>query len=141
MALAGIRPLLLTCIPCSWAQARTASDCPGGATLAATRDADRFRVPPGRSWAGARRAALLPEALLTVALETGDTAAVLLAGVRLAAAFLVPLAEGFVNPIFPRPAPGAERLPDSSATRPAPERAASDTAGDSSGLRARRCRP
>ena len=135
-------PCVRTCIPCSWAQARTASDCPRGAVLAATPDADRFRGAPGRPWAGARRAAFLPEALLTVDFETGDSAAALVAGVRLAADFLVALAEGFLDPASPRPAPEADRLSDSSATAP-PElkSTASGTAGDSSALRAKRCRP
>ena len=78
---------------------------------------------------------------MTVDFETGDSVAALVAGVRLAADFLVPLAEGFLNPGSPRPAPEAARLPDSSATAP-PElkSTASDTADDSSAWRAKGCR-
>ena len=142
ITLDGIRPLVLTCIPCSWAQARTASDCPPGAVLTTTPDPDRFRGPRGRLGTGARRAAFVPEALLTVDFETTDSAAALVAGPRLAADFLVPLAGGFLDPASPRLTAEADRLSDSGATVPAGlESGATGTAGDSSALRGKRCRP
>ena len=77
---------------------------------------------------------------MTVDFETDDSAAACC--VRLAADFLVPLAEGFLDPVSPRPAPEADRLSDSSATPPPVlTSTASGTAGDSSALRAKRCRP
>ena len=137
--MAGIRPLVLTRIPCCLAQARTASDCPRGAALVATRDPDRFRGAPGRPCVGARRAAFLPEAFLTVDFDTGASAAALVAGVRLAADLLVPLAEGLLDPESPRAAPEADRLSDSS-TAPPPglTSTASGAAGKFSDLRTKR---
>jgi len=136
---AGIRPLVLTRIPCCLAQARTASDCPRGAVLVATRDPDRFRGAPVRPWVGARRAAFLPEAFLTVDFDKGDLAVALAAGVRLAADFLVPLAEGLPDLVSPRAAPEADRLTDSSVAPP-PEltSTASGPASKFSALRTKR---
>ena len=104
--------------------------------MAATREVDRFRDPPGRE-AGILRAVFLPEPRLAVAFETGVWAAALGAGVRLAAAFLVRFAGGVLDPASTRAAPDADRSPDASAVLPPVlESTASGTAGDSSGLRA-----
>src|SRR4051812_15023723 len=96
---AGIRPLARTCIPCSLAQARTASDCPRGAVLAATPAGACLRGAPARPWPGALRAAFLTEALLPVGFGPGDPmAAALVAEARLAAAFLSPfIGRPFLN--------------------------------------------
>jgi hypothetical protein len=143
ITLAGIRPLARTCIPCSWAQARTASDCPRGAVLAATPVGARFRGALGRPWAGALRAAFLSEALLPVDFGAGDAVAAALVGeVRLAAGFLVPFVGPLLNRASFRPAPEVDRLSGSSVTAPPLLKStASGTAGDSSVVRAKRCRP
>src|SRR3954470_4946544 len=72
MTLAGIRPRSLTGIPCARAQARTASDCPGGATLAA-EPADVFLRAPrrGRSATGSDGAPL--RAVLRIAVPLDPT--------------------------------------------------------------------
>src|SRR3954452_14716803 len=133
-----MRPLVLTRKPCCLAQARTASDCPRGAVLVATRDPDRFRGALGRPLAGARRAAFLPEAFLTADFDTGDSAAALVAEVRLAADFLVPLANGLLDPASPRPAPEAGRLSDPAAAPPPELTSPAGAAGRFSALRAER---
>src|SRR4051794_19440828 len=75
MTLAGIRPRSLTGIPWARAQARTASDCPGGATLAAG-PADVFLRVPRRGRSATDSAALdeaaFPAPLLAVR-RTGRT--------------------------------------------------------------------
>ena len=53
ITLDGIRPLVLTCIPCSWAQARTASDCPPGCSV--DYDAGSGSLPRSAGPVGGRR--------------------------------------------------------------------------------------
>ena len=76
---------------------------------------------------------------MTVDFDTGASAAALVAGVRLAADLLVPLAEGLLDPLSPRAAPEADRLSDSS-TAPPPglTSTASGAAGKFSDLRTKR---
>ena len=126
MTLAGMRPLARTCMPWSWAQARTASDSPRGAVLAATPGAARF----------------LSGARFAVAFATADsTDAALVADVRLAAGLLVPLVARDVGPASFRP-PDVDRFPDSCFEAPLwLESSASVEPSDPSDLRATRCRP
>src|SRR6188472_1718368 len=76
MTEAGIRPRSLTCIPCSRAQVRTASDWPGGATFvtAPVAPASLRVARPGRFATGA---------------EDNFVIAVFLVAAFLAGAFLV----------------------------------------------------
>ena len=139
ITLAGMRPLARTCMPWSWAQARTASDSPRGEVLAATPAEVRFRGVPGRPPVGAPRAAFLAVALFAVDVETdGSTAAAVVAEVRLAAGRPPLLAGPLLKLTSLRPT-GADRVPDSFA--PAPPWLESTAPSVCSVFRATRCRP
>ena len=139
ITLADMRPLARTCIPWSWAQARTASDSPRGAVLVARPAAARFRGAPGRPPAGAPRAAFLTAPLVPVDVGTGDsTAAALVAEVRLAAGRPLPLA-GPLRKLASLRTAGADRVPDSFAAAPPPLE--SPPPRDSWVFRVTRCRP
>src|SRR6187200_295688 len=91
MTEAGIRPRSLTCIPCSRAQARTASDWPGGATFVTAPAAPScLRVArAGRLATGAEDVFVVAVFLLAVFLLAVFLLAVFLVGVFLVAVFLV----------------------------------------------------
>jgi len=138
ITLAGMRPLARTCMPWSWAQARTASDSPRGAVLAAPPAVTRPCGAAGRPLARALRADFRPEGVFPGDFGTDEVAAVaLVAGARLTAGLVVPFVGRFLDPAPFRPAE-ADRLTDSPATA-LPAFAA--TARDSTAFRATRCRP
>jgi hypothetical protein len=125
-------------MPWSWAQARTASDSPRGAVLAAPPAVTRPCGAAGRPLAGALRADFLPEAVFPGDFGTDElTAVALVAGARLTAGLLVPFVDPFLDPAPFRPAE-EDRMTDSPTTA-LPSSAA--TGRDSPVFRAMRCRP